>query len=137
MKTNALWAVLVLLAVATAPAFGAPADLVRVTTHVSQPSASPGGANQGEVLIENITASNVRVRMTCRVVWANGSVQQLSGIADPGTIAPGGGYVQSIYFIIPPDAPPGPANFIADISAASGGLQEQETSTATFQVVVP
>ncbi|HEX6084405.1 MAG TPA: hypothetical protein VF266_07760 [Thermoanaerobaculia bacterium] len=137
MKIMKIWAVIALLAVATTPAFGAPADLVHVTTHVSQPSASPGGANEGEVLIENITSSNVRVRMTCRVVWADGSVQQLSGIADPGTLAPGGGYIQSIYFIIPPDAPPGPASFIADVSAASGGLQEQETSTATFQVVIP
>lgn len=137
MKIMKIWAVIALLAVATTPAFGAPADLVHVTTHVSQPSASPGGANEGEVLIENITSSNVRVRMTCRVVWSDGSVQQLSGIADPGTLAPGGGYIQSIYFIIPPDAPPGPASFIADVSAASGGLQEQETSTATFQVVIP
>jgi hypothetical protein len=137
MQTKKFWAVLVLLAVATTPVFAAPADLVNVTTHVSQPSASPGGANQGEVVIENKVNSNVRVRMACRVVFADGSVQQLSGIADPGTLAPGGGYVQSIYFIIPPDAPPGPASFIADISAASGGLQEQETSTATFQVVIP
>ena len=137
MKPNQLWAVVALLVVATTPAFAAPADLVRVTTHVSQPSASPGGANQGEVLIENIVNSNVRVRMSCRVVWSDGSVQQLSGIADPGTLAPGAGYVQSIYFVIPPDAPPGPASFIADISAASGGSQEQESSTATFQVVVP
>ena len=70
-------------------------------------------------LIENITSSNVRVRMTCRVVWSDGSVQQLSGIADPGTLAPGGGYIQSIYFIIPPDAPPGPASFIADATASA------------------
>jgi hypothetical protein len=73
--------------------------------------------------------------MNLRVVFSDGSVQRLTGIPDPGTLPPGGGFIQSVYFIIPDDAPPGPAMFVADISASSGGLQENETSSAGFDVV--
>lgn len=137
MKANKFRAVLVLLAVATVPLFAATADLVHVSTRVGQLAVNPGGTNTAEVLIENMVNADVRVRLECRVVYADGAVQTLSGISDPGTLGPGGGYVQSIYFIIPSDAPPGPASFIADVSASSGASKEQETSSAPFDVVIP
>lgn len=133
MHSIKLYTVALLLALAAVPAFAA--DLVHVSTRVSSPSASRGGANQGEVLIENVVNSDVRVRLTVKVVYADGTVQQLTGISDPGTLGPGGGYVQSVYFVIPPDAALGPANFVAEVTASSGGLREQETSSAPFDVV--
>ena len=125
---------LVLLAFAAVPAFAA--DLVSVSTHVSNPVASPNGSNSGDILITNITTADVRVSLKVRVVYANGAVQSLSGITDPGTLPPGGGFALNIHFIIPPDAPVGLATFIADVTASSGGLQEQESSSASF-VVTP
>lgn len=132
---NRLMAGLLFTLVAAVPAFAA--DLVTVTTHVTYPTANPGGANEGEVLITNDTASDVRVRLNVRVVFSDGSVQRLTGIPDPGTIPPGGGFIQSVFFIIPANAPLGPAMFVAEVSASSGGLQEQETSSASFEVVAP
>lgn len=129
------YTVVLLLALATVPVFAA--DLVSVSTHVSQPTASRGGANEGTVLIENHTAADVRVRMDLRVVFSNGAVQVLSGIADPGVLPPGGGYFQSVVFVIPTDASLGPASFIAQITASSAGQREQETSSAGFEVVDP
>lgn len=126
-----------LLALAAAPMFAAEADLVSVTTSVSSPSANPGGANEGTVLINNNTNADVRVRLDMRVVFSDGSVQRLTGISDPGVLPPDGGYFQSVFFVIPPDAPLGTATFVADVTANSGGLQEQETSMATFEVVAP
>lgn len=127
--------VILLLALAAIPAFAA--DLVSVSTHVTYPTANPGGANEGEVLITNNTNADVRVRLDVRVVYADGTVQRLTGIADPGVLPPGGGFVQSVYFIIPADAAPGTASYVAECSASSGGLQERETSSASFQVATP
>lgn len=133
MHSFKLYTAALVLALAAAPAFAA--DLVHVSTRVSSPTASQGGANHGEVLIENVHNGDVRVRLNVKVVYADGSVQRLTGISDPGTLGPGGGYLQSVYFVIPPDAALGPARFVADVSASSGGLQEQETSSASFDVV--
>ncbi|HYC91030.1 MAG TPA: hypothetical protein VEO54_17565 [Thermoanaerobaculia bacterium] len=125
--------ILFLLALAAVPAFAA--DLVTVETHVSSSTASPNGANQGEVLINNIVNADVRVRLEVQVVYANGVVQRLTGLNDPGVLPPGGGYMQSIFFVIPPDAPPGPATFVASVTASSAGQQEKETSSASFDVI--
>ena len=125
--------ILLLLVVAAVPMFGATADLVSVSTHTS-PSASQGGSNHGEVLITNHSTADVRVSLAVRVVYADGTVQSITGLGDPGTLPPGGGYVLSIAFVIPPGAALGPANFIADVTATSGPLKERETSSSTFLV---
>ena len=125
--------VLFLFALVAVPAFAA--DLVSVSTHVTYPSANRGGANEGEVLITNSVNADVRVRLDVRVVFSDGSVQRLTGIPDPGVLPPGGGFIQSVWFVIPADAPAGPATFIADVVANSGGQHENETGTATFDVV--
>jgi hypothetical protein len=125
---------LALLAFAAVPAFAA--DLVSVSTHVTNPVANANGTNSGDILINNITTADVRVSLNVRVVYANGAVQTLSGITDPGTLAPGEGAAVFIHFVIPPDAPAGLATFIADVTATSGSLQEQESSSASF-VVIP
>lgn len=123
----------VLFALASVPAFAA--DLVTVSTHVSRPIANPGGSNSGEVLISNNTTADVRVRLDLQVIYSDGTIQPLSGITDPGTLAPGGGYVLNIHFIIPATAPVGVASFVANVSASSGGLQEQETQSADFLII--
>ncbi|HEX6084760.1 MAG TPA: hypothetical protein VF266_09565 [Thermoanaerobaculia bacterium] len=123
-----------LLTLLAVPAFAA--DLVSVSAHVTNPVANANGTNSGDVLINNIHTADVRVSLSVRVVYANGAVQTLSGITDPGTLPPGGGAAVFIHFVIPPDAPTGLATFIADVTATSGGLQEQESSSASF-VVIP
>ena len=137
MKTWKPGALVVLFALAAVPLCAADADLVTVSTNVSHPAANPGGANEGTILINNDTNADVRVRLDMTVIFSDGSIQRLTGITDPGVLAPGGGFFQSVYFVIPADAPLGPAMFVADISATSGGLQEQETSSAAFEVVAP
>src|SRR5215213_1118845 len=62
-----------LLALAAVPAFAA--DLVSVSTEVSSPTANPGGADEGTVLITNNSSVDVRVRLDMRVVFSNGAVQ--------------------------------------------------------------
>src|SRR3990170_3845167 len=79
---------LVLLVLAAVPLFAQDADLVSVSTHVSSPTAYPGGANHGEVLINNNTTAEVRVRLDVRVVYADGAVQRLTGLDNP-TLGPG------------------------------------------------
>lgn len=135
MHSLKIYTVLFLLAVAAVPAFGADANLVSVSTHVSQATASRGGANEGTVLINNETTADVRVRLDVRVVYSDGTVQRLSGITDPGVLPPGGGFVLSVFFVIPDDAALGPASFVADVDASSGSLKELETSSAPFEVV--
>jgi hypothetical protein len=83
------YTVLFLLTLATVPVFAANADLVSVSTHVSQPTATPGGANEGDILITNNVNADVRVRLNVRVVFSNGAVQRLTGIDDPGVLPPG------------------------------------------------
>jgi hypothetical protein len=39
-----------------------------------------------------------------RVVYSDGTIQSLTGLGDPGTLPPGGGFVLSITFVIPPGA---------------------------------
>ena len=126
---------LFLLALASVPAFAA--DLVQVSTSVTYPSANPGGADEGTVLINNNTNADVRVRLDLRVVFSDGKVQRLTGVSDPGVLPPGGGFFQSVFFVVPADASLGTATFVADVTASSGGLQERETSSATFEVVAP
>lgn len=127
--------VITLAVLAAVPAFAA--DLVNVTTEVSYPTAVQGGSNQGTVLIENITNADVRVRLSVRVIFSDGSIQSLTGIPDPGVLPPGGGFFQSVTFIIPANAPLGPAMFVSDVAASSGGLKENETGSAGFEVVAP
>lgn len=124
---------LLLVAFAAVPMFGA--DLVSVTTSAGT-IAHRGSAGHGDVLITNISTTDVRVTLNVRVVFFDGTVQTLSGTGDPGTLAPGGGYALSVSFPIPTNAALGQASFIAEVSAsAAGGLQENETSSATFFVL--
>ncbi len=137
MHSSTRCTVFFLLVCAAIPVLAGPADLVHVTTSVSHPTAVQGGANEGTVLIENNVNADVRVRLDMRVVFSDGSIQRLTGISDPGVLPPGGGFFQSVYFVIPPDAPLGPAMFVAEVSASSGGSSERETSSAPFEVVAP
>lgn len=134
MQTIMRCTVAFVLALAAASISAAEADLITVSTHVSQLTANRGGTNSGEILITNNATTDVRVKLTARVVYSDGTVQVLSDIGDPGTLAPGGGYVVNIFFLIPPDAALGMADFVAEASASSGSLTEKETSSASFLV---
>ena len=125
--------VVLVVALAAVPVFAA--DLVTVTTEVTYSTAHPDGANEGTVLITNNTNADVRVRLDMSVVYADGTVQRLTGISDPGVLPPGGGFYQSVYFVVPGTAALGPARFVADVSAVSGGQQENESTSAPFEVV--
>jgi hypothetical protein len=136
MHSSKRCTVLLLLAFAAVPLSAANADLVTVTTHVSSPLASQGRSNHGDILITNNSTADIRVKLTAQVVYADGTVQALTGLGDPGVLPPGGGYALSINFIIPPDAAIGAATFTAQVTATSGGLEETESSSANF-VVIP
>ena len=130
MRRLALIACLAL--VPTAPALAA--DLVDVATHVRWDSVPLGTANEGTCFVRNRGLGEVRVRMDSRVVFANGHVLNLTGIDDPGPIGYQGAYELSVFFIIPPDAGPGPARFECEIRAQIGGQKEFELSSAGFVV---
>ena len=115
-------------------------DLVAVATSVFFPTATPGGANEGVCTVLNVSPSPVRARIEAEVVYADGHAGRLSRIQDPGVLDVGGGFELSVFFIIPPDAPPGPARFSCAVRAQSMVLraqQEEEISTATFEVAAP
>lgn len=133
MRSMTRLTIVLLLALAAVPAIAANADLVTVSTHVD-PTAKAGSGNGGDILITNNINADVRVALSVRVVYADGTVQPLSGISGPGTLGPGEGFALSIFFVIPANAATGPATFIADVSASSGGLREEESSSALFLV---
>ena len=113
-------------------------DLVFVSAHTTWPTANPGGANEGTCFISNHTAGDVRVRLDARVVFADGNVQRLTGIPDPGVLGVDGAYELSVFFIVPTDAALGPAQFVCDVTAQSlvtRRLRENETQAAGFDVV--
>ena len=118
------------------PALGA--DLVSVSAHTSFPTANPGGADEGTCFISNSTSGDVRVRLDTRVVFSGGKVQRLTGIQDPGILPTGGAYELNVFFVVPPDASIGTAQFVCDVTAQSlvtRNLRENETQVATFEVV--
>lgn len=117
---------------ASAPALAA--DLVDVATHVQWDSVPLGTANEGTCFIRNRGLGEVRVKMDTRVVFANGVTLELTGIDDPGPIGYQGAYELSVFFIIPPDAGPGPARFECEVRAQIGGQKELELSSAGFVV---
>lgn len=121
-----------LVAFVTIPAFAA--DLVDVATHVQWDTVPLGTANEGSCFIRNRGLGEVRVRMDTRVVFANGHVLRLTGIDDPGPIGYQGAYELSVFFIIPPEAGPGPARFECEVRAQIGGQKESELSSAGFAV---
>ncbi|HEX6849892.1 MAG TPA: hypothetical protein VF139_00685 [Candidatus Polarisedimenticolaceae bacterium] len=118
--------------VATIPANAA--DLVDVATHVQWDSVPLGTANEGSCFIRTRGLGEVRVQMDTRVVFANGYVLNLTGIDDPGVIGYQGAYELSVFFIIPPEAGPGPARFECEVRAQIGGQKELELSSAGFVV---
>ena len=117
------------------PAAASPADLVSVSSHVTFPTASPGGANEGSCFVANTSNESVRVRLDVRVVYSDGTVQRLRGISDPGVLAPGDAYELNVFFVIPQDASLGTATFVCDVTAQGQGTRERETASATFDVV--
>ena len=101
--------------------------------------AQPGGANEGTCFVANTTAGEVRVRLRAAVAYADGSTSRLTGNFDPGPVQAGGAFELSIFFVIEPDRPLGPAAFTCEVQAQSTDLRgrpETEASSAPF-VLVP
>jgi len=112
-------------------------DLVAVATSTFFPEAAPGTANEGVCTVLNISASPLRARLEAVVVYADGRAERLSRIQDPGVLDVGGGFELSVFFLIPADAPVGPALFSCAIRAqslTSRSQQEEEISVAPFTV---
>lgn len=126
---------------AQAVEFGRPSyDLVAVSTHTFFPEATAGTANEGTCLVVNTSPVPVRVRMDVAVVYADGRVERLSRIQDPGVLDVDGGFELSIFFVIPPDVPLGTAQFSCGVRAQSlthRNQQEGEISISTFEIVAP
>jgi hypothetical protein len=125
-----------LVALAATPALAA--DLVSVSAHTTFPTANPGGADEGTCFISNVTSGDVRVRLDARVVFSDGKVQRLTGIQDPGVLGVGGAYELDVFFVVPPNAALGTAQYVCDVTAQSlvtRNLREHEIQVATFDVV--
>lgn len=123
------------------PAFAqaVPEDVVLVETQVFFAEAQPGGANEGTCFVANTTEGDIRVRLRAAVVYADGSTSRLTGNFDPGPVQAGGAFELSIFFVIEPDRPLGPAAFTCEVQAQSTDLRgkpETEASSAPF-VLVP
>jgi hypothetical protein len=136
MRSLAVCTITLLLTLPASPALAA--DLVSLSAHTTFPTANPGGADEGSCFISNNTMGDVRVRLDALVVYSDGMVQRLRGISDPGVLEAGGAYELHVFFIVPPDAALGTAQFICDVSAQSlvtRNLRESEVAVATFDVV--
>jgi hypothetical protein len=110
------------------------ADLVDVAAHVQWDSVPLGTANEGTCSIRTRGLGEVKVQLDTRVAFANGYVLNLTGIDDPGLIGYQGAYELSVFFIIPPEAGPGPARFECEVRAQIGGQKEVELQSASFDV---
>ncbi|HEX5042568.1 MAG TPA: hypothetical protein VFV75_06655 [Candidatus Polarisedimenticolaceae bacterium] len=126
---------------AQAVPFGRPTyDLVAVATSAFFAEANAGGANEGVCTVLNVSTSPLRVRLDADVVYADGRAERLSRIQDPGVLEVGGGFELSVFFLIPADAPLGPAQFSCAVRAQSllsRAQQEGEISIAPFTVTAP
>ena len=89
---------------AALPAQAAQADLVFVSAHTTFPTANQGGADEGTCFIANTSSGAARVRLDVSVVYSDGTVQRLTGITDPGVLAPGDAYELNVFFVVPEDA---------------------------------
>ena len=138
MRTFAICASILLFVAAFSATPALAADLVSVSAHTTYLTANPGGANEGTCFISNSTSGDVRVRLDARVVFLGGKVQRLTGIQDPGILGTGGAYELDVFFVVPPNTALGTAQFVCDVTAQSlvtRNLRENETQTATFEVV--
>lgn len=114
------------------------ADVIFLSAHTTFATANPGGANEGTCFIGNETGGDIRVRLDVRVVFADGKVQRLTGIPDPGVIGADGAYELNVFFIVPPTAALGTGQFVCDATAQSLVTRrdrEVEVQSAPFEVV--
>jgi len=115
-------------------------DLLAVSTQTFFPTASPGGVNEGTCLVLNTSGVPVRARLDVGVVYADGRLERLSRIQDPGVLEPDGGFELNVLFLVPQDAAVGVAQFFCDVRAQSLFLRrqhEQEISISRFEIVAP
>jgi len=135
MHMRAMLAIAGFALLAAVPAHAAQADLVFVSAHTTFPTANPGGADEGTCFIANTSSGSVRVRLDVSVVYFDGTVRRLTGITDPGVLAPGDAYELNVFFVVPEDASLGTAQFVCQVSAQSRNLREVEVQSAPFDVV--
>jgi hypothetical protein len=115
-------------------------DLVLVESEVTWPTAAQGTANEGGCLILNTTHDDVRVRINLSIEYADGSVSRLTNTGVPLVLEPEGGFILSVFFVIPSDAELGPASFVCEVHAMTTGgrvLLENVELQSPFEVVAP
>ncbi|HEX5044373.1 MAG TPA: hypothetical protein VFV75_15810 [Candidatus Polarisedimenticolaceae bacterium] len=133
---------LAVLAVLAVPALAHAAppnyDLLYVETEVTWPTANPGSANEGGCFVLNTTHGDVRTRIELQVEFADGKVERLTNTGVPMLLHPEDGFIVNVFFVVPEDAPLGPARFIcavSGVSLAGHGQIEREAQSSSFDVV--
>ena len=129
------------LALATAvflPAAATPAAAqapIHVSAHASFATVTPGGFQDVDCLVENLTDEPLLVRITADVTYADGDVQTFRFNQPPTLIDPNGAFLLSIGFAVPSDAALGTATFTCTAQALGVAGGYRESATATFEVV--
>ena len=119
----------VLLAATTPSTFAAPridcrgtSDAFGVNTMVSSSVVIAGGFGNGAFAIDNHSALTANVTFNLFIEYADGMMQQLTGLGSPVTLGPGQSLVQFISFIVPLNAAQGQALFACKACASFRGV---------------
>lgn len=111
-------------------------DPVEVSTHVTFPTAAPGGFQDADCAVENLSGESLLVVIVADVTYADGQVQRFHLNQPPTVLGPGETFILSIGFAVPDDAAAGTATFTCSVRAvgpAGGGFADADTSP--FEVV--
>lgn len=109
---------------------------IHVTAHATFATVSPGGFQDVDCLVENLSGETILVLISPYVTYADGQLQRFHINQPPTVIEPDGAFILSIGFAVPSDAALGTATFTCDVRAvgsAGGGFRQSDT--ATFEVV--
>lgn len=127
------------LAIATAallPAAPAVAqDPIEVTAHSTFATVSPGGFQDVDCAIDNLTGESILVLISPSVTYADGDVQRFHLNQPPTMLGPGETFILSIGFAVPQDAAPGTATFTCSVRVVGpAGMGFTDSASSTFEV---
>jgi len=120
----------------------APAASIAVFTNVSTTVVVPGGFGDAECDIQNQSltrGSTVDFKMG--ITYADGAFQEFTGLGSPVDLPPDNGTVISIFYIVDPNAAPGPATFTCKargrLEGSSGPPYVLSSDSSSITVAVP
>ena len=125
-----------LVATVLLPAGASAQEPVHVSTHVTFGTVAPGGFQDADCLIENLSGESVLVIINPQVTYADGDVQRFHLNQPPTVIGPDEAFLLSIGFAVPDDAAAGTATFACSVRVVGpAGAGFEQTATSAFEVV--